>query len=87
VLTFTNRRGKERVIDASGAIKKDQIAPALLLGEAYTAIGSSLTSADELRADTIYRAKCRQHDEIAGDLTAQPACTGDQWPPDNDPGQ
>jgi hypothetical protein len=87
VLTFTNRHGKERVIDASGAIKKDQIAPALLLGEAYTAIGSSLTSADELRADTIYRAKCRQHDEIAGDLTAQPACTGDQWPPDNDPGQ
>ena len=87
VLTFTNRRGKERLIDASGAIKKGQMAPALTIGEAYTAVGSSLTSTGELHADTIYRAKCRQHNEAGGDLTAQPACTGDQWPPDKDPGQ
>ena len=87
VLTFTNRHGKERLIDASGAIKKGQIAPALTLGEAYTALGSSLTSTGELHADVIYRAKCRQHNEVGGDLTAQPACTGDQWPTDKDPGQ
>ena len=87
VLTFTNRHGKERLIDASGAIKKGQIAPALTLGEAYTALGSSLTSTGELNADVIYRAKCRQHNEAGGDLTAQPACTGDLWPSDKDPDQ
>ena len=83
VLTFTNRKGKERLIDASGAIKKGQIAPALTIGETYTAVGSSLTSAGELHADAIYRAKCRQQ----GNATtgAQPACTSDQWPPDKDP--
>ena len=87
VLTFTNRHGKERLIDASGAIKKAQIAPALRVGEAYTAVGLTLTSTDELHADAIYRAKCRQHKEAGGDLTAQSACTADQWPPDKDPGQ
>ena len=85
VLTVTNRHGKERLIDASAAIKKGQIAPALTIGEAYTALGSSLTSTGELDADTIYRAKCRQHNEVGVDLTAQPACTDDQWPPDKDP--
>jgi hypothetical protein len=85
LLTVTNRNGKERLIDASAAIKKGQIAPALTIGEAYTAIGSSLTSSGELDANTIYRAKCRQHNEVGVDLTAQPACTDDQWPPDKDP--
>src|SRR3984957_9250852 len=85
VLTVTNRHGKERLIDASAAIKKGQIAPALTIGEAYTALGSSLTSTGELDADTIYRSKCRQHNEVGVDLTAQPACTDDQWPPDKDP--
>ena len=85
VLTFTNRHGKERLIDASAAIKKGQIVPALTIGEAYTALGSSLTSTGELDADAIYRAKCRQQNEVGVDLTAQPACTDDQWPADKDP--
>jgi hypothetical protein len=88
VLTLTNRHGKDRLIDASKAITDDLIAAALTTGEAYTAVGSSFTSAGALRADAIYRAKCRQHNFARGDLTgAQPACTGDQWPPDKDPGQ
>jgi hypothetical protein len=88
VLTLTNRHGKDRLIDASEAIANGLIAAALTKGEAYTAVGSSLTSAGALRADAIYRAKCRQHNDAVGDLTgAQPACTGDQWPPDKDPGQ
>jgi hypothetical protein len=88
VLTLTNRDGKDRLIDASEARANGLIAPALTPGEAYTAVGSSFTSAGILRADVIYRAKCRQHDEAAGgDLTAKPVCTGDQWPPDKDPGQ
>jgi hypothetical protein len=87
VLTLTNRHGKERLIDASKAIANDLIEPALINGGAYTAIGSSFTSSGALQADAIYRAKCRQHKEVAGDLTAQPACTGDQWPPDKDSGQ
>ena len=87
VLTLTNRHGTDRLIDASEAIATGLIAAALTKGEAYTAVGSSLTSAGALHADAIYRAKCRQHDEAAGDLTAQPPCTGDQWPPDKDPGQ
>ena len=83
VLTFTNRHGKERLIDASAAIKNGQIAPALTIGDTYTAVGSSLTSTGELHADAIYRAKCRQHrNAITG---AQPACTSDQWPADKDP--
>jgi hypothetical protein len=87
VLTLTNRHGKDRLIDASEAIANGLIAAALTKGEAYTAVGSSLTSAGALHADAIYRAKCRQHNDAAGDLTAQPPCTGDQWPPDNDPRQ
>ena len=87
VLTFTNRRGKERLINASGAIKKGQVAAALSVGEVYTALGSSLTSNGGLDADVIYRAKCGQHTEAGGNLTAQPACAADQWPPDKDPGQ
>ena len=87
VLTLTNRDGKDRLIDASEARANGLIAPALTTGEAYTAVGSSFTSAGILHADVIYRAKCRQHNEAGGDLTAQPACTGDQWPPDKDPGQ
>ena len=88
VLTLTNRHGKDRLIDASEAIANGLIAAALTKGEAYTAVGSSLTSAGALHADAIYRAKCRQHNDAVGDLTgAQPACTGDQWPPDKDPGQ
>jgi hypothetical protein len=87
VLTLTNRNGKERLINASKAIADGLIAPVLTAGDAYTAVGSSFTSSGALQADAIYRAKCRQHNEAAGDLTAQPACTGDQWPPDKDPGQ
>ena len=87
VLTLTNRDGKDRLIDASEATANGLIAPALTTGEAYTAVGSSFTSAGMLHADVIYRAKCRQHNEAGGDLTAQPVCTGDQWPPDKDPGQ
>jgi hypothetical protein len=88
VLTLTNRRGKDRLIDASKAIADGLIAPALTAGEAYTAVGSSFTSAGALRADAIHRAKCRQHNDAGADLTgAQPACTGDQWPLDKDPGQ
>ena len=88
VLTLANRHGKDRLIDASEAITNGRIAAALTTGEAYTAVGSSLTSAGVLHADAIYRAKCRQHNDGGGDLTgAQPACTGDQWPPDKDPGQ
>jgi hypothetical protein len=87
VLTLTNRHGKERLIDASKAIANDQIEPALINGGAYTAVGSSFTSLGALQADAIYRAKCRQHKKAAGDLTAEPACTGDQWPPDKDSGQ
>ena len=86
VLTLTNRDGKDRLIDASEARANGLIAPALTMGEAYTAEGSSFTSG-MLHANVIYRAKCRQHNEAGGDLTAQPACTGDQWPPDKDPGQ
>jgi hypothetical protein len=87
VLTFTNRHGKERVIDASKAIANDLIEPAMIIGGAYTAVGSSFTSSGALQADTVYRAKCRQHKKAVEDLTAQPKCTGDQWPPDKDPGQ
>ena len=87
VLTLTNRHGKDRLIDASEAIANGLIAAALTAGDAYSAVGSSFTSSGALQADAIYRAKCRQHNEAAGDLTAQPACTGDQWPPDKDPGQ
>jgi hypothetical protein len=87
VLTLTNRGCKDRLVDASEAKTNGRIAPALTTGEAYTAVGSSFTSAGVLHADAMYRAKCRQHDEAGGDLTAQPACTGDQWPPDKDPGQ
>jgi len=86
-LTLANRNGKNRLIDASGAKANGLIAPVLTTGEAYTAVGSSFTSAGALHADAIYRAKCRQHSEAAGDLKAQPACTGDQWPPDRDSGQ
>jgi hypothetical protein len=81
--TFTNRNGKERLIDASAARKKGQITPALKIGEAYTAVGPSLTATGELNADAIYRAKCRQHSDAT--TGAEPACTGDQWPPDKDP--
>ena len=87
VLALTNRNGKDRLIDASEARANGLIAPSLTKGEAYTAIGSAFTSAGILHADVIYRAKCRQHNEAGGDLTAQPVCTGDQWPPDKDPGQ
>ena len=87
VLTFKNRHGKERLIDASKAIANDTIEPAMIIGDAYTAVGPSFTSLGALQADAIYRAKCRQHDKAAGDLTGQPACTGDQWPPDRDQGQ
>jgi hypothetical protein len=87
VLTLANRHGKERLIDASKAIANDQIAPAIINGGAYTAVGSSFTPSGALQADAIYRAKCRQHKHAAEDLTAQPACTGDQWPPDKDSGQ
>ena len=87
VLTLTNRHGKDRLIDASEAIANGLIAAALTAGDAYSAVGSSFTSSGALQADAIYRAKCRQHNEAAGDLTAQPACTGDQWPPDTDQGQ
>lgn len=82
-LTFTNRNGKERLIDASAAIRKSQIALALTVGEAYTAVGSSLTSAGKLNADAIYRAKCRQRSNAA--TGAETLCTGDLWPPDKDP--
>jgi hypothetical protein len=86
--TLTNRNGKDRLIDASEAIANGLIAAALTAGKAYTAVGSSFTSAGALHADAVYRAKCRQHNDAVGDLTgAQPACTGDQWPPDKDPGQ
>jgi hypothetical protein len=88
VLTLINRHGKDRLIDASEAITNGLIAPALKAGEAYTAVGSSFTSAGMLHADAIYRAKCRQHNVPGEDLTgAQSACTDDQWPPDKDPGQ
>jgi hypothetical protein len=76
------------LIDTSEAKANGLIAAALTTGEVYTAVGSSFTGAGVLRADAIYRAKCRQHNDVARDLTgAQPACTGDQWPPDKDPGQ
>lgn len=84
-LTLTNRQGKTRSIDASEAIANGLVAPALKTGEAYTAVGSSFTSAGALHAESISRAKCRQHDAAAG--ATQAACTGDQWPPDRDPGQ
>jgi hypothetical protein len=87
VLTLTNRNGKKRLIDASKAIANDQVAPAMINGGAYTAVGSSYTPSGALQADAVYRAKCRQHKQAAGNLTAQPACTGDQWPPDKDSGQ
>jgi hypothetical protein len=87
-LTLTNRDGKLRLIDDSKAMANGLIEPALTTGEAYTAVGSSFTSMGMLHADAIYRAKCRQHNDAGQDLTgAQPACTGDQWPPDKDPGQ
>jgi hypothetical protein len=87
-LTLTNRNGKDRLIDASEAIANGLVAPALTAGKAYTAVGSSFTSAGELHADAIYRAKCRQHSDAGQHLTgAQPTCTGDQWPLDKDPGQ
>ena len=87
-LTLTNRNGKDRLIDASKATGDGRIAAAFTKGEAYTAVGSSFTSAGALHADAISRAKCRQHNDAVGDLTgAKPACTGDQWPPDKDPGQ
>jgi hypothetical protein len=86
-LTLRNRNGKDRLIDASEAMADGLIAPTLATGEAYTAVGSSLTSAGVLHADAIYRAKCRQHNDVGRDVTGvQPACTGDQWPPDKDPG-
>ena len=87
-LTLTNRNGKDRLIDASKAMANGQVAPALTTGQAYTAVGSSFTGAGILRADAISRAKCRQHSDSGQGLTgAEPACTGDQWPPDKDPGQ
>jgi hypothetical protein len=87
-LTLTNRKGEKRLIDDSKAIADGFMTPALITGDAYTAFGSSLTSTGVLQADAIYRAKCRQHNEVEPDLTgAKPACTGDQWPPDKDSGQ
>jgi hypothetical protein len=84
-LTLINRNGKNRLIDASQAIADGLIAAALTPGEAYTVVGSSFTSPGTLRADAIYRAKCRQHNDAGTDQTAvQPACTGDQWPPDRE---
>jgi hypothetical protein len=85
VLTLTNRYGKARLINDSKAMANGLVEPVLSIGGAYTAAGSSFTAAGELQADAISRAKCRQHDDAAG--AAQPACTGDQWPPDKDPGQ
>jgi hypothetical protein len=84
-LILINRQGKVRSIEASEAIANGLVTPALKTREAYTAIGSSFTSAGALHADSISRAKCRQHNDAGG--AAQPACTGDQWPPDKDPGQ
>jgi len=87
-LTLTNRKGKDRLIDASKAIANGLVAPALTTGESYTAVGSSFTLSGALQADAIYRAKCRQHNNSGHDVTgARPACTGDQWPRDRDPGQ
>jgi hypothetical protein len=76
VLTLTDRDGKDRLIDSSEAATNGLVTAGLTVGEAYTAVGSSLASAGMLRADAIYRAKCRRDD--AG------ACAGDQWPPDKD---
>jgi hypothetical protein len=87
MLTLKNRNGKDRLIDDSKARTDGFVAPNLTPGEAYTAVGSSFTSAGALHADEIYRAKCRQHNDAGRDLSAQPACTGSQWPPDRDPGQ
>jgi len=87
-LTLTNRNGKYRLVDASKAIADGHIAAALTTGKAYTAVGSSFTSAGALLADAIYRAKCRQQNDAgANQAGVHPACTGDQWPPDVDPGQ
>jgi len=87
VLTLVNRDGKDRLIDDSEAMANGRIEPALTTGEAYTAIGPSFSSAGPLHADAIFRAKCRQHDAGENSIGAQAACTGDQWPPDRDPGQ
>ena len=76
VLTLTDRDGKDRLINSSEAATNGLVTAGLTVGEAYTAVGSSLASAGMLRADAIYRAKCRRDD--AG------ACVGDQWPPDKD---
>jgi hypothetical protein len=87
VLTLTNRNGKDRLIDDFEATKNGQIAPTLTVGEAYTAVGASFTSAGVMHADAINRAKCRQHNDAGRDVTGTQPCTGDQWPPDRDPGQ
>jgi hypothetical protein len=87
MLTLINRDGKDRLIDDSEAMANGRIEPALTTGEAYTAIGPSFSSAGALHADAIFRAKCRQHDGGENPTGAQAACTGDQWPPDRDPGQ
>jgi hypothetical protein len=82
-----NRDGKDRLVDISNAKDSGLIAPVLLPGEAYTATGSSFASG-ALQADAIYRAKCRQHNDIVVDPAAvRSECTGDQWPPDKDLGQ
>jgi hypothetical protein len=71
-LTLKNRKGKDRQIDASQAMRNEQVAAALIKGDSFTVEGSSFSPTGALVADSIYRAK--------GD-------TGDTWPPDKEPNQ
>ncbi|MBO0732934.1 MAG: hypothetical protein J2P49_01155, partial [Methylocapsa sp.] len=69
-LTFKNRNGKNRQIDASEAMKNERVAAALIKGKPFTAVGSSFTATGSPLAEAIYRARGN---------------TGDEWPPDKDP--
>jgi hypothetical protein len=55
-LTLQTRNGKSVKIEASQAIQNEEV-ESMIVGEAYTALASSLTAVGALQATTIVRAK------------------------------
>jgi hypothetical protein len=84
-LTIKDRHGDDKLIDASKAMADGFMPPVLTTGEAYTVFASSPTSTGALLADAMYRAKCRQHNEVEFAIDHKgETCTEDQWPPDKE---
>jgi hypothetical protein len=84
-LTIKDRHGDDKLIDASKAMADGFMPLVLTTGEAYTVFASPPTSTGALLADAMYRAKCRQHNEVEFAIDHKgETCTGDQWPPDKE---